>query len=200
MDPSFTFWNEIENVQAFISDDAENPAREVACNIILKHAVIAKKPPRVLEIGPGIGRDFGVYFKHWEHQGLIKYQALEGSATFQQAMTKLHHTSSCKVGTFKDLRKGVCEVLYTKATLEHQPELGPALDKCLQAAKELIVITWYLPPSDKSETRYDAVQHMHYNRYEREAAIKQITQAKWKLVKIHPVPASGNEIWELRKD
>ncbi len=182
----------------FLADDRQNPARNAAAAIIraigIEHGGI-----RLAEVGPGPGFDFIDHFRPALGRSISQYVAYEASQGMADRLrTCLPGSGACvEHGGFDQLAHlapGAFDVVYTKATLEHQPDFRAPLDVLITAARYLLVVNFYLVPGEVEEKCYDEVQHMWYNRYAARD-IERACYARRRNLCVVDVPGSSNVLY-----
>lgn len=139
--PSFRWWD-AQDPAHFLEHDWQNPSREWATGEAIK-AVKAKRGGSLLEVGPGNGVDYERHFR----TAKVRYTAYEGSLTLCNALRERFPTVTWRHAQIADLPPLAADVVYARHVLEHQPALEPALGQLLDAAKRVVVLTWYRPPA-----------------------------------------------------
>ncbi len=185
----FDYW---ENAPSeFIADDRLNPARAAAATIVqalaVEHIGIT-----LAEVGPGPGFD---YLDHFRSMPAVRFTAVECCKAV--AVRLREHNANVRLGGFDLLSDGAetFDVVYTKATLEHQPDWLDPLAAMIAAARRLVIVNFYLPPIDQPALlRYSAEQQMHYNHYDARRIAAYISDRRRTLAVV-AVPGSTNVLY-----
>lgn len=157
----FEFWNQVD-LDLFIADDRDNPARGKAAEIVTTAMPKRRKHATLVEIGCGPGFDYGDHFSKIKR---LKYLGLDGSAAMVEHCAKQWPQASFEVGDFASLVGQEFDFTYCKAVLEHNPDFRVPLQRMLRVTRRLALINWYLPPSADPYRTFDASTKVHYNRY-----------------------------------
>ena len=182
-----TFWDTVPGY--FLADDRSNPSRAIAAGIIQRE--VEAGAWFMLEIGPCLGFD---YEDHLRRIHKLTYTGYEGSATCCQNLERRFGAGIFQHKTFKDLQRLSFDIIYTKATLEHQPDFQYALNQMLMAAKRLVLINWYRPPAEVPITEFNTKIQLHSNTYKKADVVAAILATGRKL-EIREVPKSTNVLY-----
>lgn len=185
-----SFWNTVPNY--FLKDDRSNPARAAAAQVIAKEVRDGAKT--LVEIGPCLGFDYADHFR--SIKGLC-YVGYEGAVVRVADLKKQYGKKLFEHKTFGHLRPCSFDIVYTKATLEHQPNFKYGLEQMLRAARRLVLINWYRPPADEPLTEFHDDIQLHFNTYRRTDVENTIKKAGWCCLR-STVDGSTNELYELR--
>ena len=134
-----------------------------------------------------------LFSKHSE----VQYTGYEGSQGLHKRLCEKYPEGSWVRGTFDDLPPAGFDIAYTKATLEHQPELEAPLCALLKAAKSLVVINWYRPPTERMEQEYNPRKRMWYATWAKETVMKLIEP--FGTCEVRPVEGSTNVLYVIRR-
>jgi len=185
-EPAFDIWE--TNPSDFLASDRENPARAAAAAIIRKLGVRT-----MTEVGPGPGYD---YADHFAAIGL-KYVAYEPSVRLRTAFNLLAPGVDARPGSFLDLPPASCDLVYTKATLEHQRDFRDGLLRMIQAARH-VLINWFLPPAATEVIQITKAGYW-INTY-RKDDVMAFLSSHGCTAEVHAQPSPpGNELWLIRK-
>ena len=200
MTVDFTVWNGLPAPGEFLADDRANPARRVAVVLMLDELALgAQAPLDVLELGPGPGWDYGDHFRPLVQAGVLRYRAIEGSEAFVRSMRERWPEVDVRQGTFEDLEPGSADVVYCKAVIEHQPGFRAPLQRLVEAARRLLILTWYRPPIEAGEVRCFG-KGCWYNTYNRGDVMGFLRGLGCRELEIVPVRwTPDNEVWSVRR-
>jgi hypothetical protein len=197
--PNFTYWNGVDPA-TFLNHDWENPSREWACEVAIKAAAGGT----LLEVGPGPGVDYGNHFQHAVLTGRVAYTGYEGSRTLYDALRSRFRESAWENLTIADLPPSGADVVYARHVMEHQPALDPALGQLLNAARRVVVLTWYRPPA--REAIVHIWEGVHCQTYERNQVLDVVARAGFRIAAQRRFPSvaarnfrSGDEAWVLER-
>lgn len=175
LEAAVSVWEQMDPT-TFLTEDATNPARALAAEIIKGHT-----PCTMIEVGPGTGIDYELHFSRMSG---LDYHGIEACKRFVERLVALHgnHFSA---GTFASLKYRSADVLYTKATLEHQPGFKFGLGQMFNAARRAVVINWYRPLMNKGPAKisFSEGDQLHYNQYVLSDVRALATAMGWKLIK-----------------
>ena len=163
----FSVWNNLPDaqVQNFLASDYAHPSRAVMAAEVLRFIAGSTMPVLMAEVGPAIGRDFGHYYAAGVRAGRLHYTAYEGSWKLASAFKERHPDIPVINGGFAELPPLGFDIVVSRAVIEHQPTLEPALTQQLRAARRLCLIGWFIPPGDTLNVGLHPIENVHYNRY-----------------------------------
>lgn len=195
-----SFWDHVG--PDFLADDRAHPSRAIAGGLVavaMEDYLAEHRMFVMAEIGPGPGFDYADYFSKLEG---LEYVAYEASAKMGQSLAVARPEIRVEWGSFGALggKIGGFSLAYTRATLEHQPDFVDGL-RCMIRSAYLVIVTWFLPPSERDEIVFREDTGVHNNRYARARVITEIEKEGGKLLAEIPVPwALGNDnaIWVIR--
>ena len=190
-----SFWNTID--ETFLTNDRSNPARAKAAEIIREELQSVRGKMTVAEIGPCNGFDYEDYFKSMKH---LSYTGIEGSIERCKYLQARFGSKLFEHGSFESLQNRKFSVLYTKATLEHQPHFAHCLQMLLRSARRLVVINWYIPPENATELiRWNSEIRVHWNQYNKNDVLDCIHEEGWTQIEDIRVSGSTNSLYIVRR-
>jgi len=183
-----SFWEHVDP-ELFLENDRGNSTRETTARIVRELC-----PASMIEIGVGTGIDYEDHFRHIKG---LEYRGVDISVAFVQRLIQRNGSERFQYGTFDDLTPASFDIVYTKATLEHQPSFIAPLRSMLSAARRCVLINWYLPPGDDEHLSYNEAIKVHYNCYAKTDVVGTIESSGWVLSSVVTVEGSTNELWIL---
>ncbi len=188
-EPRFRLWDEVP--KTFLQDDRANPAR-VSAEVVVR-ALIERGCASMVEVGPGPGFDYIDHFR----QLPIAYSAYEASAGLRGLFASAAPDADLRVGGFLDLAPGSFDVVYTKATLEHQPDFRDGLRRMIHAARRYVLINFYLPPGQVWESKEG--QGVFFNRYVESDVLAFVKECGASVEARTVEGPPGNHLWLIAK-
>ncbi len=189
---SFDYWDGLDDPGAFLRDDRDNPVRAwVAAHLA---GLCTNGPVDLMEIGPGSGLD---YIEHLSKIPYLRYHALEGSVTLCDHLEQTRPEMLIDVGSFIDLEPFSYDIIYTKATLEHQPDFADPLLRMIAAARREVILVWYRPPAEEPIKSFDEQQKVHYNTYRR-ADVEAVIASTGASLEVHDMAEGGNSVYIIK--
>lgn len=188
-EPRFQLWNQVP--RTFLEDDRANPAR-ISAEVIVR-ALIERGCSSMVEIGPGPGFDYVDHFR-----GLpISYAAYEASDGLRRLFSASAPDVDLRPGGFLDLAPQSFDLVFTKATLEHQPDFRDGLRRMIHAARRYVLINFYLPPGSFEDRKEG--QGVWFNRY-LESEVESFVGECGAKVEARTVEGPpGNHLWLIAK-
>lgn len=187
----FTYWNQVDP-SGFLVDDWGNPSRAWAGHAVA--AAIGRGCKTMVEAGPGVGVDYGEQFRKFVVEGALTYTGHEGSSNFCAHLRTRFPEATWLNKTIADLPRGGHDIVYSRAVLEHQPSLEPALSRFLGAAKKLAILIWYRPPAAAAiSSKEDGV---YYHTFRLDEVLDVVRTARWKIIE-ETAFDGGNVGWLL---
>jgi trans-aconitate methyltransferase len=197
-DVNFGFWDQVDKSK-FLLDDADNPAREFAAEVILACAARIG-PVTVLEVGPGPAIDYERFYRRAvSNRALVDYILVDGSQGMVEHLKAKYPEAHVVLGNFSSLPPKSADIVYTKATFEHQPAVEEPLRQFLAAARYMAVINWYRPPTTdptKAECSQSPSDNCYYATWSRQDVVRIILDAGWEIEGSAHFE-NGNEVWRL---
>lgn len=204
----FTFWDNVDK-SIFIKDDRLNSARNYTAKII-RDVYLNKNPLtskiKLLEVGFGPGFDLLDHFWPLIKNNKLIYTGFEGSISMIKHVNqlikekgKIKNTPILLHKTFDDIQEKEFDIIYTKATLEHQLDFHHPLHQLILGAKKMIIINFYRPPAEQIQKDYNITINMHsitWKRSDIENVIREM-DCSWNTYKMPKPPY--NEIWIIKK-
>lgn len=193
-EPKFKEW-ERYGPETFLWENWKHPIRRAAFL-----AVMEDRPDSIAEIGPGQGHDYKALFRPWVLSCKIRYTMIEGTRSFVEYLRGEYPEADVIEGTFESLSPRGYDTVYTKDTLEQQPELEGPLRLFLGAAKRIAVVAWFLPPGEKFERCADPVGSPE-NRWARTDVLGIVEAEGFRLARTEKYrhKMADGELWRLTR-
>jgi len=102
----------------------------------------------LLDVGCGLAIDYE-YCRDIQ----IEYSGVDITESFVLTAQQKYPGVEIKVGRIQDLpfENEEKDIVMVRSVFEHLPEFEPALTELTRVAKHLVVIGWFLPPTDEEE-------------------------------------------------
>jgi hypothetical protein len=188
----FTWW-EHHDPAVFLQHDWPNPSREVGASMALAGALGGT----LLEVGPGSGVDYARTFRDPVLRDQVRYVGYEPTQRFCEALQAKYPEAVWEWLPLSELPPNAADVVYTRAVLEHQPSLAPALSAILAAARRMVVVDWYRAPGDRHEHTFS--DGVHYHTFTRADVLAAVARSGFIVTRQEQVAGSANEVWQMER-
>lgn len=182
----FDFWEKAP--LDWLDYDRDAPDRKFVAEFIKTQA---EPGWTMTEIGFGTAIDYERYFSKLP----IKYTGVDGCMNFVQNAEKRFPEAEwvCSRNPWSVVP---ANIVYTRATLEHQEDFKEPLVELLSGARDFAIVTWYIPP-DIWCLMYNEPEKMYYNQYDVRCVESVVLDCGFGFLK-HRV--GSKEVWVCRNN